>query len=78
MRGSLREKGEAADVTIWIQRGQGLPRPSAQLVWLEEKDKKVTYGTEREREIPYDNTYMWNLTYGTNEPSYKIETDSQT
>ena len=23
-------------------------------------------------------TYMWNLRYGTNEPIYKIETDSQT
>ena len=23
---------------------------------------------ERERQIPYDITYMWNLKYGTNEP----------
>ena len=23
-------------------------------------------------------TYMWNLKYGTNEPTYKTETDSQT
>ena len=34
--------------------------------------------SERERQIPYDTTYMWNLKYGTNEPIYKIETDSQT
>jgi len=33
---------------------------------------------ERERQIPYDITYMWNLNYGTNEPIYKTETDSQT
>ena len=33
--------------------------------------------SERERQIPYDITYMWNLKYGTNETIYKIETDSQ-
>ena len=33
--------------------------------------------SERERQIPCDTTYMWNLKYGTNEPIYKIETDSQ-
>ena len=34
--------------------------------------------SERERQIPYDITYMWNLKYGTNEPIYKTVTDSQT
>ena len=34
--------------------------------------------SERERQIPYDITYMWNLNYGTNEPTYKTETDLQT
>ena len=34
--------------------------------------------SERERQIPYDVTYMWNLKYGTNEHIYKTETDSQT
>ena len=33
---------------------------------------------QRERQIPYDITYMWNLKYGTNEPIYKTETDSTT
>ena len=33
--------------------------------------------SERERQIPYDITYMWNLKYGTNESIYKIEADSQ-
>ena len=33
---------------------------------------------ERERQIPYDITYMWNLKYGTNEPIYKTEINSQT
>ena len=34
--------------------------------------------SERERQLPYDITYMWNLKYGTNELIYKTETDSQT
>ena len=34
--------------------------------------------SERERQIPYDITYLWNLKYGANEPIYKTETDSQT
>ena len=34
--------------------------------------------SERERQIPYDITYMQNLKYGTNEPMYETETDSQT
>ena len=34
--------------------------------------------SDRERKIPYDITYMWNLKYGTNELIYKTETDSLT
>ena len=34
--------------------------------------------SERERQIPYGITYMWNLKYDTNEHIYKTETDSQT
>ena len=30
---------------------------------------------ERERQISPDFTFMWNLKYGKNEPSYKTETD---
>ena len=33
---------------------------------------------ERERQIPCDITYMWNLRYGTNEPIYRTERDSWT
>ena len=33
--------------------------------------------SERERQIPYDITYMWNLKYDTNEPFYATETESQ-
>ena len=31
---------------------------------------------ERERQIPYDITYVWNLKYDTNEPIYETGTDS--
>ena len=34
--------------------------------------------SERERQIPYDITYMWNLKYDPNKHIYKRETDSQT
>ena len=34
--------------------------------------------SERERQIPHDITYMWNLKHDTNELIYKTETDSQT
>ena len=33
--------------------------------------------SERERQIPYDISYMWNLMYGKNDPIYKTETDSR-
>ena len=31
---------------------------------------------EKDRHMPYDITYMWNLKYDTNELKYKTETDS--
>ena len=34
--------------------------------------------SERQKQIPYDITYMWNLKYDTNEHSYETETNSQT
>ena len=34
-----------------------------------------TKRSKRNRQIPYDITYMWNLKYGTNGPIYKTETD---
>ena len=32
--------------------------------------------SERERQIPYEITYMWNLKCDTNEPIFETETDS--
>ena len=34
--------------------------------------------SERERQMPYDITYMWSLKYDTNEPIYETETESGT
>ena len=34
--------------------------------------------SDRERQMPYDITYLWNLKYDTNELTYETETDSQT
>ena len=34
--------------------------------------------SERERQISYDITYMWNIKYDTNELIYEPQTDSQT
>ena len=43
------------------------------------RDYHTQWGkSERERQIPYNITYMGNLKYGMNEPIYKTETDSQT
>ena len=33
--------------------------------------------SERERQITYDITYMWNLKYNTNQHIYETKTDSQ-
>ena len=32
--------------------------------------------SEKERQIPYDITYMWNLKYDTNKSIFETETDS--
>ena len=45
------------------------------VTWM---DLEIIILSERERQMPYDITYMWNLKYGTNEHIYEAETDSQT
>ena len=35
------------------------------------RDYHTTWSQVRERQIPYDTTYMWNLKYGANEPIHK-------
>ena len=41
--------------------------------WME-LETLILSQSERERQIPYDTIYMWNLTYGTNEPFHRKET----
>ena len=44
--------------------------------WLQIEIITLSEVSQKERQIPYDSTYLWNLKYNTNEPIYKI--DSQT
>ena len=42
------------------------------------RDYHSKWGQKRERQIPYDIAYMWNLKYDTSEPIHKTETDAET
>ena len=46
--------------------------------WMQLEITTLSEVSQRERQIPYDITYMWNLKYDTNEPIYETETDPQT
>ena len=71
-------------------RSQGRTPPCKNEIFASEKNETMPFAATwmdleivilselRERQIPYDITYMWNLKYGTNEPIYETETDSQT
>ena len=48
------------------------------VTWMQLEIIILSEISQKERQISYDITYMWNLKYGTNEPVYKTETDSQT
>ena len=45
--------------------------------WMELEILILSEVSQKERQISYNITYMWNLKCGTNEPISKIETDSQ-
>ena len=45
------------------------------VTWMELKIL-ILSEVKRERQIPYDITYMWNPKYGTNEPIYRTEINS--
>ena len=48
------------------------------LILSEVRQKEKDKYHKRERQIPYNITYLWNLKYGTDEPIYKTDTDLQT
>ena len=41
--------------------------------WMELETLILSKVSQRERQIPYDITYIWNLIYSTNEPFHRIE-----
>jgi len=43
--------------------------------WMEVEILILTEVSQRERQIPYDITYIWSLIYGTNESIYRKETN---
>ena len=46
--------------------------------WMQLEIIILSKVSQKERQIPYDITYTWNLQCDTNEPIYETETESQT
>ena len=46
--------------------------------WMQLEILILSEVSQKEKEKHHDITYMWNLKYGTDEPIYTRETDSQT
>ena len=46
--------------------------------WMEIEILMLSEVSQREKDISYDITYIWNLIYNTNEPIYRKETNSWT
>ena len=46
--------------------------------WMQLETLTLSEVSQKERQIPYDITYIWNLIYCTNEPFYGKETKSWT
>ena len=44
--------------------------------WVDLEITILSEVSQKERQIPYDITYMWNLKYDTSEPIHETETDS--
>ena len=51
----------------------GLRRCGSYSQWNTTRPQKRTKESERQRQIPYDFTSVWNLIYGTNEPCHRKE-----
>ena len=46
--------------------------------WMDLEIIILSEVSQRESQTPYDITHTWTIKYGTNQPIYKTETDSQT
>ena len=62
------EEGELIIGTFTLSEMRRAGMLNVEELWIEFR---------RSVQIPCNITYMWNLRYGTNEPIYKTETDSQ-
>ena len=55
-----------------IKKNETMPLAAT---WMELDSSHTEWSkSERERQVLYDITYIWNLIYGTNEPCHKKET----
>ena len=62
-------------IYICIKKNEIVPFTAT---WMQLEVIILSEVNQKEKQTPYDITYMWNLKYGTNESIYKIETDSPT
>ena len=46
------------------------------VTWMKPETIILSEVNQKERQIPYDITYIWNLINSTNEPIYRKETDT--
>ena len=58
-----------------IKKNEIMPFAAA---WMDLEIVILSEVSQKEKEIPCDTTYIWNLKYDTNELIYERETDSQT
>ena len=46
-------------------------------IWMDLENVILSEVNQKKGQTPCDSTYMWNLKYGTSEPIYRTEPDSQ-
>ena len=44
--------------------------------WMELETHILSEASQKEKDIPYDITYVWNLIYGTKKPFHRKENNS--
>ena len=59
---------------IVIKKNEIMPSAAT---WMDLEIIILSKVSQKEEDIPYHTTYMWNLKYDTNEFIYKTENDSQ-
>ena len=59
------------EYSLAIKKNQIMPFAA---MWMQLEILILSEVSQKEKDIPYDITYMWNLKYGTNKPIYKTAT----